>query len=102
MRVSVQSPEGIETELTERSKMHYLDHFWAVLSDAWKQHTPTSGMTPVKLKESLLAQEASCDVNAVWVSRPASIRFLDTKTLQTRLHEEDRGGSAANPGNGAI
>ena len=32
MCVSVQSPEGVETELTERSKMHYLDQdtFWAV------------------------------------------------------------------------
>ena len=40
IRVSVQSPEGIETELTERSKMHYLDQntFWAVLSDAWKRN----------------------------------------------------------------
>ena len=43
IRVSVQSPEGIETELTERSKMHYLDQdtFWAVLSDVleakWSQ-----------------------------------------------------------------
>ena len=61
MRVSVQSPEGIETELPQRSKMRYLDQdtFWAVLSDAWRQYAPTSGMTPVKLKESLLAQEAS-------------------------------------------
>ena len=43
MCVSVQSPEGIETELTERSKMHYLDQetFWAVLSDVWKQYTPS-------------------------------------------------------------
>ena len=34
IKVSVQSPEGIETELAERSKMHYLDQdtFWAVLS----------------------------------------------------------------------
>ena len=32
IRVFVQSPEGIETELTERSKMHYLDQatFWAM------------------------------------------------------------------------
>ena len=38
IQVSVQSPESIETELTERSKMHYLDQntFWAVLSDVWK------------------------------------------------------------------
>ena len=38
--MSVLSPEGIETELVERSKVRYLDHdtFWAVLSDVWKRH----------------------------------------------------------------
>ena len=73
--------EGIETELTERSKMHYLDSdtFWAVLSDVWKRHTPTTGMTPKQLKESLSAQGALRDLNAVSVSRPASIRFLETR-----------------------
>ena len=55
MRVFVQSPEGIETELTERSKMHYLDHdtFWAVLSDVWRRNTPTSGTTSSQLRKSL-------------------------------------------------
>ena len=82
MCISVQSPEGVETELTERSKMHYLDQdtFWAVLSDAWKRHTPSSGVTPTQLKESLTAQGALRDVNAVSVHRPASIRCLDMKT----------------------
>ena len=81
IRVSVQSPEGIETELTERSKMHYLDQdtFWAVLSDVWKRHAPTTGMTPKQLRESLSAQGALRDLNAVSVSHPASIRFLEMR-----------------------
>ena len=81
IRVSVQSPEGIETELTERSKMHYLDQdtFWAVLSDVWKRHAPTTGMTPKQFRESLSTQGAPRDLNAVTVSRPASIRFLEMR-----------------------
>ena len=62
VQVSLQSPEGAEAELTERSKMHCLDQetFLAVLSDAWHRRAPQSGiddkadvvlMTPV---ESLL------------------------------------------------
>ena len=81
IRVSVQSPEGIETELTERSKMHYLDQdtFWAVLSDVWKRNGLSSGMTSDQLKVALSAREASRAVNAVTLARPASIRFLDMK-----------------------
>ena len=58
MCVSIQSPEGVITELTERSKMHYLDQdtFWAVLNDVWKRHRPSGGMTPDQLRESLMAQ----------------------------------------------
>ena len=81
MRVSVQSPEGIETELTERSKMHYLDYdtFWAVLSDVWRRNTLTSGMTSSQLMKSLSAREAARDLKAVTMARPASIRFLEMK-----------------------
>ena len=81
IRVSVQSPEGIETELAERSKMHYLDHdtFWAVLSDVWRRRPPTSGMSSTQLRRSLLAREAARDLNAVTMARPASIRFLEMK-----------------------
>ena len=58
IRVVVQSPEGIDTELTERAKMHYLDHdtFWAVLSDVWKRHAPTNGMTLKQLRELVLVR----------------------------------------------
>ena len=57
IRVSVQSPEGMEIELTERSKMHYLDQdtFWAVLTDVWKRNGLCSGMTADQFKESLSA-----------------------------------------------
>ena len=81
IRVSVQSPEGVETELTERSKMHYLDQdtFWGVLSDVWKRNGFSSGMTSDQLKVALSAREASRAVNAVTLARPASIRFLDMK-----------------------
>ena len=87
IRVTVQSPEGIETELTERSKMHYLDQntFWAILSDVWKRNGLSSGMTSSQLKMTLSAREASGDLNAVWVTRPASIRFLEMKGGR-RLH----------------
>ena len=81
IRVVIQAPEGIDTELTERAKMHYLDHdaFWAVLSNVWKRHAPTNGMTARQLRESLSAQGASRDLNAVSITRPASIRFLEMK-----------------------
>ena len=81
IRVSVQSPEGIETELTERSKMQYLDQdtFWAVLTDVWKRNGPCSGMTIEQFKESLSAREAPGNLNAVSLARPASIRFLEMK-----------------------
>ena len=81
IRVSVQSPEGIETELTERSKMHYLDQdtFWAVLSDVWKRNGLSSGMTSDQLRMALSAREASRAANAVTLARPASIRFLEMK-----------------------
>ena len=55
-------------------------------------------MTPVKLKESLLAQEASRDVNAVCVSRPTSIRFLDMKVgrrvYMKKIVEVQQGGQS--------
>ena len=81
IRVSVLSPESIETELIEKSKMHYLDYdtFWAVLSDVWKRNTLTSGMTPSHLMKAVSAQEAARDLNAVTMARPASIRFLEMK-----------------------
>ena len=81
MRVSVQSPESIETELTKRSKMHYLDQdtFWAVLSDAWKQHVPYIGNPACQAQASPCYPRGSRDVNAVCVGRPACIRFLDMK-----------------------
>ena len=88
IRVSVQSPEGIETELTERSKMHYLDQdtFWAILSDVWKRHVPSTGMTSKQLRDSLSAQDASHDVSAVSVSRPASILFFSEMKVGRRTH----------------
>ena len=81
IRLSVQSPEGTKIELTERSKMHYLDQdtFWAVLTDVWKRNGPCSGMTADQFKESLSAREAPGDLNAVSLTRPASIRFLEMK-----------------------
>ena len=81
IRVLVQSPEGKEIELTERSKMHYLDQetFWAVLADIWKRNGLCSGMTAGQFKESLSAREAPGDLNAVLLARPASIRFLEMK-----------------------
>ena len=81
IRVLVQSPEGKEIELTERSKMHYLDQetFWAVLADTWKRNGLCSGMTAGQFKESLSAREAPSDLNAVSLARPASIRFLEMK-----------------------
>ena len=81
IRVSIQSPEGREIELTERSKMHYLDQdaFWAVLTDVWKRNNLSGGMTPEQLRQTMSAREARPDVNAVSVGRPASIRFLDMK-----------------------
>ena len=81
IRVSAQSPEGMEIELTERSKMHYLDQdtFWAVLTDVWKRNGLCSGMTADQFKESLSAREAPGDLNAVSLTRPASIRFLEMK-----------------------
>ena len=79
-RLLSESPEGVETELTDRSKMHYLDQdaFWVVLSDAWKRHA-IWWHVPDQLKESLTAQGAVRNVNAVSMDRPASIRFLDMK-----------------------
>ena len=46
MQVKVVSPEGTEVELTERSKMSYLDQdtFLAVMRDAWQRCVPSSGM----------------------------------------------------------
>ena len=77
----VQSPEGREIELTERSKMHYMDQetFWAVMADIWKRNGLCSGMSASQFKESLLAREASNDLNAASLARPASIRFLEMK-----------------------
>ena len=100
-RVSVQSPEGIETELTERPKMHYLDHdaFWAVLSDAWKHHAPTTGMTPSQLKESLSAQGALRDVSAGVCGSSSFHSILGYESGSEDLYEEDRGGPAGDPGN---
>ena len=81
IRVLVQSPEGKEIELTERSKMHYMDQetFWAVLADIWKRNGLCSGMTASQFRESLSAREAPSDLNAVSLARPASIRFLEMK-----------------------
>ena len=81
IRVLVQSPEGKEIELTERSKMHYMDQetFWAVLADIWKRNGLCSGMTASQFKESLSAREAPNDLNAVSLARQASIRFLEMK-----------------------
>ena len=76
IRVSVQSPEGIETELTERSKMHYLDQdTWAVLSDVWKRNGLSSGMTSDQLRMALSAREASRAANAVTLARPLLLDF---------------------------
>ena len=79
VRVTIQSPEGIETELAERSKMNYLDKdtFWMVLTDVWRRNPSISGMTSSQLLKSLSAREATRDLNSVSVSRPASIRFLE-------------------------
>ena len=81
IRVQVQSPEGREVELTEKSKMHYMDQetFWAVMADIWKRNGPGSGMTASQFRDSLLAREAPSDLNAVSLARPASIRFLEMK-----------------------
>ena len=77
----VQSPEGREIELTEKSKMHYMDQetFWAVMADIWKRNSPCSGMTASQFRDSLLAREAPKDLNAVSLAKPASIRFLEMK-----------------------
>ena len=75
IRVSVQSPEGMEIELTERSKMHYLDQdtFWAILADVWKRNGHCSGMSADQFKETLSAREAPRDLNAVtWQNRRLS------------------------------
>ena len=60
IRVMVQSPEGREIELTEKSKMHYMDQetFWAVMADIWKRNGPCSGMTASQFRDTLLAREA--------------------------------------------
>ena len=81
IRVLVQSPEGREVELTEKSKMHYMDQetFWAVMADIWKRNGPCSGMTASQFRDSLLAREAPNDLNAVSLAKPASIRFLEMK-----------------------
>ena len=81
VRVMVQSPEGKEVELTEKSKMHYMDQetFWAVMADIWKRNGSCSGMTASQFRDSLLAREAPSDLNAVSLARPASIRFLEMK-----------------------
>ena len=73
IRVLVQSPEGREIELTEKSKMHYMDQetFWAVMADIWKRNGLCSGMTASQLRDSLLAREAPNDLNAVSLARPA-------------------------------
>ena len=57
IRVSVQSPEGIETEL----------------------NVLTSGMTSSQLRMTLSGQEAARDLNAVTLARQASIRSLEMK-----------------------
>ena len=51
IRVLVESPEGREIELTEKSKMHYMDQetFWTVMADIWKRNGPCSGMTASQL-----------------------------------------------------
>ena len=61
--------------------MHYLDQdtFWAVLSDVWKRNGLSSGMTSSQLRTTLSAREASRNLNAVTLARPASIRFLEMK-----------------------
>ena len=68
-------------ELTERLKMHYLDQdtFSAALSDVWKRHSPSGGMAPDQLRESLMAKKISCAAHATSMDRKASIRFLDMK-----------------------
>ena len=81
MHVKVVSPEGTEVELTEGSKMHYLDQntFLAVLRDAWRRCAPLDGMNYEQLLEAMFPWKMPCEASSVEVIRPASICFLEMK-----------------------
>ena len=62
MHVKVVCPEGTEVELTERSKMHYLDQdtALAILKDAWQCCAPLSGMEYDNSLKPFSSENALC------------------------------------------
>ena len=75
MHVKVVSPKGTEAELTERSKMHYLDQatFFDILRDAWQRCAPLDGMNYEQLLAALIPRNMPCEASSVEISQAESI-----------------------------
>ena len=94
IRVLVQSPEGREIELTERSKMHYMDQetFWAVMADIWKRNGLSSGMTTSQSETRFLPERHLSDTGQTGIN-PLS----GNEGWATSLPEKDRRRATDNP-----
>ena len=92
MQVEVQSSQGAKVQLTERSKMHYLDQGTStrVLQDVWQNCSLVSGMSQDHQTSVLSHRKVLCQANTAKVKKAASIRFLEAKFNDMRQIVEAR------------